>query len=129
MKKLIKSSPAILICVIILLDGCGTTSIPCIPSSSQTDVVAFYTFSNGSLNDDSGNNQTLTNTTSAAPAADRFGNPNCAFEFDNLPTSSEFLVRSNASFLTTLTDFSVSLWYQPLDPTRPIGMMEFYRLQ
>lgn len=126
MKKMIKSNPVILICVILFLDSCDPTSIPCLPPSSQTDIAAFYTFSNGSLNDDSGNNQTLTNTTSATPAADRFGNPNCAFEFDNLPTSAEFLVRSNASFLTTLTDFSVSLWYQPLDPTRPIGMREFF---
>lgn len=93
-------------------------SIPCIPPGLSSDVIAFYPFSNGSLNDFSGTGAHLTNTTTAGSTSDRAGNPNCAYEFDNLPPSSEFLTTSNIGFLNGLNKFSISLWYQPLDTSQ-----------
>lgn len=90
----------------------------CIPQGLVNNVVAFYPFSNGSLNDKSGFNKHLTNSTNASASFDRYGNASCAFEFHNFPTSSEFLSSSNTDYLRNLTDFSVSLWYQALDTTR-----------
>lgn len=92
--------------------------IPCIPSALANNVIAFYPFSNGSLNDVAGNSQHLSNTTIASATSDRNGNENCAYEFVNLPTSSEFLTTTNTAFLDGLSEFSVSLWYQPKDPSR-----------
>ena len=55
----------------------------CIPINLQNSVVAYYPFSNGSINDFSGNNQNLVNN-NASSTSDRNGNENCAFEFDFL---------------------------------------------
>ena len=63
--------------------------IPCIPGGLSNNVIAFYPFSNGSLNDMSGNQHHLTNPTSATSSSDRNGNTNCAYEFKNIPSSSE----------------------------------------
>ena len=93
-------------------------SIPCIPNGMSNAIIAFYPFSNGSLNDLSGNNNHLTNPSTASSAMDRNGNLNCAYEFDNLATSSEFLTSVNTSFLNNLTKFSISVWYQAKDTTR-----------
>jgi len=87
----------------------------CIPLDLQNSVIAFYPFSNGSLNDFSGNNQNLLNTTLANSTSDRNGNENCAFEFDFLSGENEFLSTSNTSTLDNLTDFSISIWYQALE--------------
>ena len=93
--------------------------MPCIPSALQPSVLAFYPFSNGSLNDFSGNNNNLTNNSSAAPVADRNGNPNCAFNFvDSLENLNELVSTSNTAFLNGLTEFSISLWYKPFDSLR-----------
>lgn len=110
----------------LLLLSCNkdNRSIPCIPSGLSSDVIAFYPFSNGSLNDFSGTGAHLTNTTAASSTSDRAGNPNCAYEFDNLPTSSEFLTTTNTSFLDGLNTFSVSLWYLPADTARESGAYE-----
>ncbi len=86
----------------------------CIPLDLQNSVIAFYPFSNGSLNDFSGNNLNLLNSTSASTTSDRNGSGNCAFEFDFLSGTNEFLSTSNTSTLDNLTDFSISLWYQAL---------------
>jgi hypothetical protein len=94
------------------------TDMPCLPSSLASTVMAFYPFSNGSLNDFSGNGHHLTNSTTAHAAVDRNGNPTCAFEFTNDSSTAEFLTSTNTTFLNGLTQFSVSLWYQPLDSTR-----------
>lgn len=96
-----------------------------LPSNLQTGLLASYTFGGGSLSDNSGNGHTLSNTTTAHATTDRNGNANCAFEFDNLPaTNNEFLTTTNTTFLNGLTQFSVSLWYQPLDITRDAGSFE-----
>jgi len=42
----------------------------CIPVSLQNSVVAYYPFSNGSINDFSGNNQHLINMTTASATSD-----------------------------------------------------------
>jgi Concanavalin A-like lectin/glucanases superfamily len=95
----------------------------CLPSNLQTGLIAFYPFSNGSLNDNvNGNN--LVNNTTATPSMDRSGNPNCAFQFKNFPSGNEFLTHRNPIFLNNLTEFSISLWYEPLDTNRWGGVYE-----
>ncbi len=101
--------------------------IPCLPANLQTGVIAFYPFSNGSINDFSGHNHHLVNTTTAHSTPDRNGNSNCAFEFNNpynSTTATEFLTTSNTTFLNGLTQFSISLWYEPLDTVRGAGDFE-----
>lgn len=96
----------------------------CIPGDLAINVIAFYPFSNGSTNDMSGNNHHLVNSTTAKATIDRDGNLKCAYEFVNNPISSEFLTTSNPSFLDNLPEFSVSLWYEPLDTTRNDALYE-----
>lgn len=98
--------------------------IPCLPGSLSDHVLAFYPFSNGTLNDVSGNFHHLLNTTTAKPASDRNGNDSCAYAFDNLPTSTEYLTTSATTFLNGLGEFSVSLWYQPKDTSRSAALFE-----
>ncbi len=109
--------------IIVLLANCVKSktpkkSIPCIPDNLQTNVIAFYPFSNGSLNDYSGNNHHLSNNTTAIASSDRNGNSNCAFEFNNPSPSFEYLTLNNTTFLNNLNEFSISFWYEPLDTTR-----------
>ena len=92
--------------------------IPCLPLSLTKNVLAFYPFSNGMLNDISGNNHHLINTTNAHPTSDRNNNDSCAFEFNNIQSSNEFLTTSSTSFLNALSEFSISFWYQPKDTSR-----------
>lgn len=89
-------------------------AMDCIPSNLQTSVVAYYPFTNASLNDFSGNNQHLVNSTTASPTSDRSSNENNAFQFDFLSGTNEYLSTSNTSSLDMLDSFSISLWYQPL---------------
>jgi len=107
----------ILALIAIITSSCNKVEkkAPCLPQGLGKSVVAFYTFSNGSLKDISGNNIDLSNSTTATETTDRDGNSNCAYLFDNLPTSSEFLTATNTTSLNNLDKFSVSLWYQPLD--------------
>jgi len=120
------------ITLLILVASCGKDDdindiekgIPCIPSGLENDVIAFYPFSNGSLNDISGNSENLSNSTTASATSDRNGNANCAFEFDNMPTSSEFLTTTNTTFLNGLNEFSISLWYMPQNTSRSGGDIE-----
>lgn len=96
----------------------------CVPNGVSNHVIAFYSFKNGTLTDASGNNHHLMNTTSAHAAADRNGNVDCAFSFNNISGSDEFLVNANAGFLDNLSEFSISLWYQPVDTSRSAGAFE-----
>ncbi|WP_179340050.1 LamG domain-containing protein [Winogradskyella ludwigii] len=91
----------------------------CIPNNLQNSVVAYFPFSNGSINDFSGNNQNLINTTTASSTSDRNLNENCAFEFDFLSGTNEYLSTANTNSLDLLTDFSISIWYQPLQERDP----------
>lgn len=64
--------------------------ISCIPDNFLGNLIAFYPFSGGSLNDFSGNNYYLSNPTTASPDMDWGGNLDCAY----------FFVASNGDFLT-----------------------------
>ena len=115
--------------MVLCVTACGKeegveNKITCIPSGLGNHVMAFYPFSNGLLNDISGNNHHLSNTTTASPTSDRNGNDSCAYKFDNLPTSGEFLTTENTAFLNNLNEFSISLWYQPIDSSRASGKFE-----
>ncbi len=48
----------------------------------RTGMVAWYTFTNGSLADSSGNNNTIFLNNNAVKTTDRFGNANNAYLFD-----------------------------------------------
>ncbi len=111
----------------LLFISCGgkdSFSVECLPASLQSGVVAFYSFNNGSLADDSPNSNNLSNTTTAKPTSDRAGNPTCAYLFTNNSTLSEYITNSSTGFLNGLNDFSISIWYQPIDPTRDGGDYE-----
>jgi hypothetical protein len=94
----------------------------CLPASLTTDLIAYYPFSNGSINDFSGNGMHLTNSTSAHAAPDRDGNPTCAFAFN--AASGDFLETAQTGLLDGLSSFSVSLWYMPEDSLRADGDFE-----
>ena len=102
----------------------------CLPANLKNGAIAFYPFSGGSLADESVNSNTLYNTSAAASTSDRFGNPNCAFLFDNPEGNPypgvQFLYTTSSSFLDNLDDFSISIWYQPLavSPMRSAGSFE-----
>lgn len=94
----------------------------CLPLDLQSGVIAFYPFNSGGLTDESGNNNDLSNSTTAFSTSDRDGNPDCAFQFD--ATNDEFLTTTQTDFLNNLSEFSVSVWYQPMDSTRNGGSFE-----
>jgi hypothetical protein len=121
---------AVLLFLFGLIISCnkGNDPIPsvlsvCLPTALQTGVIAFYPFTTGSLADASGNSYNLTNTTSAAPGADRSGNPTCAFNF--VKANGEFLKFTNPTFVDNFqtSPFSISIWYKPLG-TRGAGDYE-----
>lgn len=98
--------------------------VECLPSSLQSGLIAYYQFNSGSLQDESGQGNDLSNTTTAAPTTDRLGNSACAFGFVNNTGNAEFLTTTQSAFLNNLTSFSVSIWYQPHDDNRPGGDFE-----
>jgi Concanavalin A-like lectin/glucanases superfamily len=79
----------------------------CLTGTLQNGLISFYPFNSGNLGDASGNGQDLENITGAMPAADRFGNPSCAYQFG----SGDYLRDVNPDYLDGLTTFSISLWY------------------
>ena len=81
----------------------------CIPSGLQSNLIAFYPFNNGSL-DDVSNSNDLSNSTSAQPTEDRNGNNNCAYNFEY--ANNEYLTTSTTTFLNNLSEFSISLWFK-----------------
>lgn len=97
-----------------ILTSCDKSEIPCIPSDLQNHIIAFYPFSNGSLNDASGNDFSLVNPNNILSISDRDGNPSCAFDFDG--SSRQFLTR-HGRFIDDFhkSNFSISLWYKPIN--------------
>lgn len=97
--------------------------LDCIPSGLHDNVIAFYPFSNGSLDDFSGNGFSLVNPNKIATSFDRDGNSACAYTFDG---SSEQYLSRNGRFLDNFhkKPFSVSLWYKPIGD-RDLGAFEF----
>ncbi len=107
--------------------GCGDDDIfqaNCLPNNLQNGVIAFYPFMNGALTDNSTNSNNLSNSTSASPTTDRFGNQDCAYIFNNNQGNTEFLTTTNTNFLNSLPQFSIAAWYQPIDSTRSGGDYE-----
>ena len=98
--------------------------VDCLPTNLQNGVIAFYPFNVGSLDDGSTNSNNLTNPTTANPSTDRDGNANCAFQFNNSLADEEFLTTTASNFLNDLDEFSVSIWYEPMDTTRSVGSFE-----
>lgn len=93
------------------LGGSAPVSLnACMPDNLQSDLLAYYGFDNGNLQDLSGNSRHLTNLTTASASVDRNGSPTCAFHFDK--TNNEFLSRTNADFLNSLNEISISLWFK-----------------
>jgi hypothetical protein len=113
-----KFKKLILLFISILIYSCNDSDdlmknqTNCLPTNLQNGVIAFYPFSNGSINDFSGNNYNLTNTTSASAGIDRAGNSNCAFSFTQ--ANGDFLKYVNPTFVDDLQTlpFSISLWYK-----------------
>jgi hypothetical protein len=94
------------------LGGSAPVSLDaCMPSNLQSDLIVYYGFDNGSLQDLSGNSRHLANTTTANPSTDRNGSPTCAYHFDR--SNNEFLSRTNGDFLNSLNEISFSLWFNP----------------
>ena len=125
MKNVQRIAIALIITAFISCDrNGGNREVTCLPKGLSGNVLAFYPFSKGTLNDFSGNSHHLMNSTSARPTFDRNGNDSCAFEFDNMPLSTEFLTTSATSFLNGLKEFSISFWYQPKDTARGGGQFE-----
>lgn len=101
-----------------------TEGSECISGSLKDDIILFYSFSNGGIDDKSGFNRDLIKSVQnePIPTTDRYGNSNCAymFSFGNEPS---FLELRDTSFFGSLEDFTISLWYQPLG-TRDLGQLE-----
>lgn len=81
----------------------------CLPTNLQAGLIAYYPFSEGSLQDRVGS-ANLT-ASSAQPAADRQGNAECAYSF--VGSNNSYLTSQNTQFLNGLNAFSVALWYKP----------------
>ena len=114
-----------ILCIALLIFSCSDDDAPipniveaaCLTNTLGNSIIAFYPFNGGALTDESGDNHNLLNTTNASSTSDRNGNPNCAYKFDNSQTAAEFLTTSNSDFLNGLNEFSISVWYQPMDST------------
>lgn len=93
------------------LDDVAKKQETCLPTNLQNGVIAFYPFNSGSINDFSGNNYHLTNTTSATSGIDRAGNTNCAFKF--IAANGKYLKYINPTFINDFQTlpFSISFWY------------------
>lgn len=97
--------------------ACQSQILPCntLTGTLASGVLAFYPFGYGSLLDVSGNNNHLSNSTTATPTMDRSGNGSCAYHFEKINGDFLSIAASGTTFLNGLTTspFSISLWYQP----------------
>lgn len=97
--------------------SCQSQTLPCntLTGTLASGVMAFYPFGFGSLADVSGNNNNLTNPTTATPTLDRSGNGKCAYHFEKINGDFLTIPAAGTGFLNGLTTspFSISLWYQP----------------
>lgn len=125
--KPMKIKKMLFLILVIGIFSCGVDDkfkVDCLPTSLQKGVIAFYPFNDGSLDDESTNSNNITNPTTAIPSTDRNGNPNCAFQFDNSQTNEEYLTTTSSNFLNGLAEFSVSIWYEPMNTARSGGSFE-----
>lgn len=97
----------------ITFGSCKKEALPCLPPDLYENVIAFYPFTQGSLNDYSGNVLHLVNPyRKAIPTEDKEGNQNCAYRFFG---DVESYLSRNGRFLDNFQKkpFSISLWYRP----------------
>ncbi len=89
-------------------------AIDCIPDNLDRSVIAYYSFSKGSLQDQSGKQGNLKNKNGVQFGKDRQENHFCAARFDH--TFNQILY-VNGDFTNNLQNnsFSVSLWYMAED--------------
>lgn len=95
----------------IVFNSCDPDELQeCIPANLRKSVIAYYPLTNGSLNEQLKNKNTLTNF-NAQVTEDRFGNPDCAYQFDR--TADTYLV-GNGKFTDNFhkKPYSVSLWFK-----------------
>jgi hypothetical protein len=91
--------------------GIQPPPVTCLPTNLENGLIAWYKFSNGSLDDSSGGGFDLSNPTSASPGEDRTGSDGCAYSFQS--ANNEFLIYPNPVHLDGLTELSISLWFKP----------------
>lgn len=98
---------------IITVISCSKSSdLTCIPSSLNDNVIAFYPFSNGSLNDQSGAGHNLINQNTVLFGADRNNNASCAAKFDQMKKQ---FFKTDGNFTNEMQNksLSISMWYRP----------------
>ncbi len=95
----------------------------CCCKNVTNGLVAYYTFTNGSLADSSGRKNDIVQNNNATLTADRFGNANCAYSFDG---SSSFLrVADSASLrfdtaVSLMAIFKANAYYMGYCPANNI---------
>ncbi|MFH2050540.1 MAG: LamG-like jellyroll fold domain-containing protein, partial [bacterium] len=89
-------------------NGSGDVWLIKLESDLNRELVAYYPF-NGNANDESGNGNNGT-VNGAILTTDRFGNGNCAYEFDGLD---DFLTIQSNDLLNLSGDFTITLWLYP----------------
>jgi len=123
MKKQLQFFMTVLTLIVIssLVSSCGSTpSTTCsdtiLTAPYNTGLVAYYKFSNGSLNDFSGkHNGTIVGT--VTPTTNKAGNANCAMGFPGsqttAPYNSYIKVSASPAFdFDSTQQFSIVLWYK-----------------
>ncbi len=89
----------------------------CMIPELKDKIIAYYPFSTGNIEDYSGFNHDLIAETQGQNVPvntyDRNGNPKCAYAFNKGIEIADF-ISIDTNILENTTDFSVSLWYQPL---------------
>jgi hypothetical protein len=103
----------ILISIFFFIIACNKSEDKiCIPENLQSNIVAFYPFSNGSIDDYSGSGLSLVNPNKISTSEDRAGNNACAYAFNG--SLNQYLSR-HGRFLDDYhkKSFSISLWYKP----------------
>jgi hypothetical protein len=81
----------------------------CIPASIESNLIAYYPFSNSSIDDFKSDND-LINENNAEPTEGREGGVNCAYKFSD--ASPNYLYMTSPNFLNGLRKYSISLWYK-----------------
>ncbi len=90
--------------------SCATDDFSCYPEELKENIIASYTFSNGSLDDISRNGNHLDSLIGANTTIGRSGNSNCAYEFDYFESPYQKIFKEDALFLDGMESFSTSLW-------------------
>lgn len=105
-----------IIYLLLVIASCSKNdiSLPCLPSDLGKNVLVYYPFSNGILNNIISPTNHLINMNKVRFTEDRDNHPNCAVLFDK--NYNQYLT-TDAIFFNEYQSksFSISLWYKPLD--------------